>query len=171
MKDALDFLFGFAADSHTITAVQMTTRAVLVFFAALVLLRLSGKRTFGGNTAFDVVVKIMLGAILSRAVGAASPFGGTLLAGLAFVMLHRLLAWASFRSKLVGRLVKGEAHLLAQQGRPVPDELRQAYLSEQDLLEGLHQNANLASLDQAEAVYLERDGSISVVKKSKPASG
>ncbi len=86
MKDALDFLFGFHVDSHTITAVQMTTRAVLVFFAALALLCLSGPRTFGGSTAFDMVVKIMLGAVPSRAV-AASPFG--------VVGLYRLLAWAS----------------------------------------------------------------------------
>jgi uncharacterized membrane protein YcaP (DUF421 family) len=165
MKDALDFLFGFQADSHTITAVQMTTRAVLIFFVTLALLRLSGKRTFGGSTAFDMVVKIMLGAVLSRAVVAASPFGGTLLAGLVLVGLHRLLAWASFHYEWVGQLVKGEAHLLAKEGHSFPDELRQAYLSDKDLLEGLRENGNLTSLDQAEAVYLERDGSISVVKK------
>ncbi len=94
MKDALDFLFGFHVDSHTITAVQMTTRAVLVFFAALALLCLSGPRTFGGSTAFDMVVKIMLGAVPSRAV-AASPFGGTLLSSFVLVGLYRLLAWAS----------------------------------------------------------------------------
>ena len=165
MKDALDFLFGFQADSHTITAVQMTMRAVLIFFATLALLRVSGKRTFGGHTAFDMVVKIMLGAVLSRAVVGASPLSGTLLAGLALVGLHRLLAWASFHNEWVGQLVKGEALLLAEQGRSHPDELRQAYLSDKDLLEGLRESSNLASLDQTKAVYLERDGSISVVKK------
>jgi uncharacterized membrane protein YcaP (DUF421 family) len=81
------------------------------------------------------------------------------------VGLHRLLAWASFHYEWVGQLVKGEAHLLVEQGRPIPDELRQAYLSDKDLLEGLRESSNLASLDQTKAVYLERDGSISVVKK------
>jgi hypothetical protein len=167
MHAVLDFLFGLHADSHTITAVQLTMRAVAVFFAALVLLRLSGKHTFGGSTAFDMVVKIMLGAVLSRAIVAASPFWGTLGAGLVFVLLHRLLAWAAFRSEWVGRLVKGEATLLAQQGQALPDNLRQTDLSEKDLLEGLREQGNLASIDQAEAVYLERDGSISVVKKKE----
>ena len=165
MKNALDFLFGFHADSHTITAVQMATRAVLTFFAALALLRLSGPRTFGGSTAFDLVVKIMLGAVLSRAVVAASPFGGTLLASLVFVALHRLLAWASRRYEWLGELVKGKAYVLAEQGRPRAEQLRQLNLNEKDLLEGLHENGNLGALDQAEAVYLERDGRISVVKK------
>jgi uncharacterized membrane protein YcaP (DUF421 family) len=167
MKDLFDFLFGPHADSHTITAVQMTTRAVIVFLAALALLRLSGPRTFGGSTAFDMVVKIMLGAILSRAVAAASPFWGTLLAGLAFVLLHRGLAWASYHSEWVGKIVKGQVYVLAKQGQPVPEQLRQLKLSEKDLHEGLHENGNVASLADTEAVYLERDGSISVVKKEK----
>lgn len=165
MTDVLDFLFGLHADSHTITAVQLMMRALVVFFGTLALLRVSGKHTFGGSTAFDVVVKIMLGAVLSRAVVAASPFWGTLGAGLVLVLLHRLLAWAAFRSEWVGWLVKGKATLLVKQGQVIHDNLRQTDLSENDLLEGLREQGNLASLDQAEAVYLERNGSISVVKK------
>lgn len=165
MPYLFDFLFGPHATSQTITDVQMTTRAVLVFFAALALLRLSGPRTFGGSTAFDLVVKIMLGAILSRAVVAASSFGGTLLAGLAFVLLHRGLAWASYHYDWVDKIVKGQVYLLAEKGQARPEQLRQLNLSEKDLREGLHENGNVASLADTETVYLERDGSISVVKK------
>ena len=165
MSDYWNTLFGPHADSHTITALQMTTRAVLVFFVALALLRVSGKRTFGGNTAFDMVVKIMLGAVLSRAVAAASPFWGTLLAGFVLVALHRLLAWASFRSPLIGRLVKGEETLLAERGQVNEENLRRHNLTRQDLLEGLRDSGNIATPAEAEAVRLERNGSISVVKK------
>lgn len=167
MHDLADFLFGPHADSHTITAVQMTTRAVITFFAALGLLRLSGARTFGGSTAFDLVVKIILGSIMSRAVVAASPFWGTLLAGLAFVLLHRVLAWASYRHAWVDKLVKGQVYLLAEKGQPKTEQLHQLNLSERDLHEGLHESGNVASLADTEAVYLERDGSISVVKKKQ----
>jgi uncharacterized membrane protein YcaP (DUF421 family) len=165
MKEVADIFFGPDADSHTITALQMTTRAVLVSFAALALLRLSGKRTFGANTAFDLVVKIMLGAVLSRAVVAASPFGATLLASFALVALHRLLAWAAFRSDAIGRLVKGQARVLAEHGRPNPEALRRNYISEHDLLEGLRDSGNVDDLSQTEMVHLERNGRISVVKK------
>lgn len=165
MRQFLDFLFGFQADSHSITAVQMLTRAVLLFFAALLLLRLSGPRTFAGSTAFDLVVKIMLGSVMSRAVAASSPFGGTLLACAAFVLLHRGLAWASYRYSWVDRLVKGQVYLLARQGQADAAQLRRLRLNELDLREGLRESGNLAELNQAEAVYLERDGTISVVKK------
>ena len=145
---------------------QMATRAFVVFFAALGLLRLSGPRTFGGSTAFDLVVKIILGSILSRAVVAASPFWGTLLAGLVFVLLHRVLAWAAYRFAWVDKIVKGQVYLLAEKGQLKPEQLHQLNLSDKDLREGLHENGNVASLADTEAVYLERDGSISVVKKA-----
>jgi len=166
MTDLLDFLFGPHATAQTITDVQMTTRAVLLFFAALALLRLSGPRTFGGSTAFDLVVKIMLGSILSRAVVAASSVPGTLLACLAFVLLHRGLAWASCRYQWVDKLVKGRVYVLYEKGEAKTEQIRSLNLNELDVQEGLHENGNLASLDQAETVYLERDGSISVVKKA-----
>lgn len=165
MKELADFLFGLHADSHTITAVQMMTRSAVLFFTALALLRLSGKHTFGGSTPFDVVVKIMLGAVLSRAVVAASPFWGTVGASFVLVSLHRLLAWAAFRSEWIGSLVKGEARQLVKHGHSLPEQLRKANISEHDLLEGLREQGNLAGPEQAEAVYLERNGHLSVVKK------
>lgn len=167
MKDLWDLLFGPDADSHTITALQMTTRAVLVFFAVLALLRVSGKRTFGANTAFDMVVKIMLGAVLSRAVVAASPFWGTLLAGFVLVGLHRVLAWVAFRSHFVGKLVKGEGMMLAEKGQLNEQNLRRSNLTHEDLREGLREGGNIGTAEEAEAVRLERDGSISVVKKKE----
>ncbi len=167
MKDLFDFLFGPHATGQTITDVQMTTRAILMFFAALALLRLSGPRTFGGSAAFDLVVKIMLGSVLSRAVVAASSFTGTLLACLAFVLLHRVLAWGSFHYEWIDKIVKGQVFVLYEKGQVRSDQLRSLNLNEKDVLEGLHENGNIASLDKAETVYLERDGSISVVKKEK----
>lgn len=165
MTELWNTLFGPHADSRTITALQMTTRAILLFFAALALLRASGKRTFAGNTAFDMVVKIMLGAVLSRGVAAASPFGGTLLAGLVLVCLHRLLAWAACYSRFISWLVKGDTQVLAENGQLRPETLRQHNLTPDDVLADLRKNGNLNDLHQAETVHLERDGSISVVKK------
>ena len=167
MDNALvERLLDLHADSHTIGAGAMCARAVIVFFVTLTLLRLAGARAFGGNTAFDVVLKIMLGALLSRAVVAASPFWGTLAVGAVFVALHRLLGLASYHSDFIGKIIKGEATLLARQGQIIPESLSKTELTDKDFHEGLHDAANLASVAETEAVYLERNGSISVVKKA-----
>ncbi|PJJ54593.1 DUF421 domain-containing protein [Hymenobacter chitinivorans] len=170
MEDLWHELLGLEADSHSITAGQMCARAVVVFLVALALLRLSGKRTFASSSAFNMVLKIILGAVLSRAIVAASPFGATLLASAVLVLLHRLLAWAAFRSKFIGRLIKGAPVQLVKDGRYCEDNMRRASISHNDLLEGLRHGGHRASLEGIDQVYLERNGHISVVKK-KPKPG
>lgn len=165
LADFLDRLLALHADPHALPAGAMAARTVVVFFAALLMMRLSGQRTFGGGTSFDMVVKIMLGAVLSRAIAGASPFGPTLLAGLVMALLHRLLAWLTCRSDWVGRLLKGRTYVLVEHGQLRREVLRAQNLSEKDLLQGLRENGHLSSWEQAEQVTLERDGKISVVKK------
>ena len=158
------------AGPHTISTGAMCMRAVVVFFVALGLLRVVGTRAFGSNTPFDVVLKIILGAVLSRAVVAASPFFATLMASAVFVSLHRLLAIAAYHSDFVGRIIKGEPKILAQHGQLLPDQLRQTHISEKDLHEGLRDAANIDSLAEAATVRLERNGKITVIKQQAPST-
>ncbi|RTQ53311.1 DUF421 domain-containing protein [Hymenobacter gummosus] len=163
MPAFFDELLGLEATSDTIGTGQMGARAVLVFFVALALLRLSDKRTFGSSSPFDVVIQIILGAVLSRAVVAASPLGGTMAAGAVLVLLHRLLAWAAYHNRLVGRLIKGSSYLLVQAGRILYGNLRRNNLSRRDLLQGIREAGKTDDLTQVQTARLERDGRISVV--------
>ncbi|KAA9331666.1 DUF421 domain-containing protein [Hymenobacter busanensis] len=167
MNAFFDQLLGLSADSDTIEAGQMAARAVLVFCVALALLRLSGKRTFGNSTPFDVVIQIILGAVLSRAVVAASPLGGTIVACVVLVLLHRLLAWAAFHNQTVGRIIKGSSYVLVENGRIHYGNLRRNNLSKRDLLQGIREAGGTDEVREVETARLERDGRISVVQKPK----
>jgi uncharacterized membrane protein YcaP (DUF421 family) len=158
-------LLGLHAEANSITAAQVAARAVLVFCAALAMLRVAGPRTFGRGTAFDLVLKITLGSLLSRAVMAASPLWSTLLACAIFVGLHRLMAVAAYHYEGFGWLIKGKSTQLAEEGQLLRDQMRQSDITEKELLEGLRETASTSSLDQVESMYLERSGKISVVKK------
>ena len=143
----------------------MCARTLVVFVLALVLLRLSGRRTFASNSALEMIVKFMLGATLSRAIAADAPFFTILAAALTLVLVHRALAYLMYFFPSLGRLAKGEASILSEGATIHHHELRRASISEEALRAGLRVGANLDDLAQTETVRLEHDGAISVVKK------
>jgi uncharacterized membrane protein YcaP (DUF421 family) len=167
MQDFLIDLFGFHAKADTITASQLCWRTVLVSLIAIVLLRISGRRTFASNSGLEMVVKFMLGAILSRAIAGDSPFGPIVAAAVTLVLFHRLLAYATYAFPAFGRLIKGQDSVLVENGTIDRHELRRASLSEAALRAAVRGAANLEDLAQAQTVRLEHDGIITVVKKEE----
>jgi len=157
----LSTLFGHGKDLNSL---QMICRAIVSFFLTLVLIRIAGIRTFGKKTPFDNVITIMLGSIFSRVVVGASPVIATTLACLAFVLVHRVLAWASFYKDWIGRWVKGEASSLYADGRRNDKNMRAASVSEKDLRESVRQKINEDNFAHVREIIQERNGDISVIK-------
>src|ERR1700744_867673 len=83
-------IFGTGKDLDTL---QMCARGFVVFISAFVIIRISGRRSFGLRTPLDNIITILLGAILSRAVVGASPFVPVLLVCLLIAGMHRLMGW------------------------------------------------------------------------------
>ncbi|RZK28913.1 MAG: DUF421 domain-containing protein [Hymenobacter sp.] len=167
MKEFFVELLGLAAKADTITTSQICWRTLVVFLIALVLLRVSGRHTFASNSAQETIVKFMLGALLSRAIAGDSPFGVILAAAVTLVLLHRVLAYATYFFPPFGRLVKGESSVLATNGEVNHHELRRASFSEEALHAALRGAANLDDLTEVREVRLEHDGTVTVVKKEK----
>lgn len=165
MKEFLVDLLGLDEKADTIAVGQICWRTGVVFLIAIILLRISGRRTFASNSSLEMVVKFMLGAILSRAIAGDSPFGPIIAAAVTLVLLHRLLAYATYFLPALGRLVKGQASILAEGETIHHDELRYASLSEEAMRAAVRGAANIDDLGQAKTVRLEHDGTISVVKK------
>jgi uncharacterized membrane protein YcaP (DUF421 family) len=163
----LHTIFGEGKDLNSL---QMVCRAIVSFFLTLVLIRVAGIRTFGKKTPFDNVITIMLGSIFSRVVVGASAFIPTTLACLAFVLIHRLLAWLSLYNDTLGSWIKGEASSLYKDGRLIERNMRGARISEKDLQESVRQRINEDNLEHVKEIVQERNGDISVVKKSEKIS-
>ncbi|HEX3933706.1 MAG TPA: YetF domain-containing protein [Puia sp.] len=158
----LHLLFGEGKD---LDSLQMVCRSIVAFFLTLLMIRVAGIRTFGKKTPFDNVITIMLGSIFSRVVVGASPFIPTTLACLAFVLIHRLLAWISLYNDTIGGWVKGEASSLYKDGQPNERNMHAARVSDKDLWESVRQRINEDNLENVREIVQERNGEISVVKK------
>ncbi len=143
---------------------QMLTRTIIVFMAALVFIRLSGMRTFAKQSPFDMVVYITLGGMLSKTIMGHYPFFPCLVACGALVFVHRLLSALAYRYKIIRKLVEGDAVTLFADGRKNGDNLKKYEISTKDLLVTIRENG-LDNLDSVKSLWLEPDGSISVIKK------
>lgn len=145
---------------------QMSIRAVLVFFISLVYVRIANKRIFGQHSAFDIVLGIMYGSVMSRAITGTSPFFPTLAAGLVMILLHRFLANMAFTvGNGFGSFLKGKSTNLVEDGKLLPDAMRQHSVTENDILEALRVKGGTSSIEDVESACLERSGNISVVMK------
>lgn len=153
------------SDADTIVWWQMVCRGVLIFFYTLILVRLGGRRIFGKTTSFDIVVGVILGSIMSRALTANAKFFPTLAAATALVLLHWLLAEFSQHSKTLGHLIKGTEVLLVDNGAIQQEALNKTNMTEHDLMEALRSNGGTMELENVKAAYLERSGEVSVVSR------
>ena len=142
---------------------QMAARAVVMFFVTLVLIRLSGRRSFGQRTAFDACTTVLLGAVLSRGLVGASPIWGTIAAATALVLLHRAVAWLSVRFDRFDRLVNGVERTIVSNGSKRRDAMFASLISDRDLEEAIRKKFGSADPNQISEATLERDGEVSLL--------
>jgi len=159
----LDTLFGQGKDLNVL---QMCSRAFVVFFLALVMVRVSGRRTFGKRTAFDNTLAIILGAVLSRTIVGASPFVPTICCSLLLVLLHRLLAYACTKSSFLDYYLKGTSMPLYRDGKLDDQNLTKSLLTEKDLMGDVRLKGNATKLEEIHEIYMETSGEVSVIRKT-----
>jgi uncharacterized membrane protein YcaP (DUF421 family) len=164
---SLDALLGLGREATALTFAQITLRGVIVFGAALVMVRCGDRRFLSQKTAFDAVLGFILASMLARAVNGTAAFFPTLGGALALVLLHRVLAYWSRRSHTLGFLIKGRSDVIVNEG--VLDEAvaRRNRVSEHDVLEDLRLHGNVAAVADAALAVLERNGHISVVRRAE----
>lgn len=155
----------FGVQDHLTTA-QECARAVLIFSYGLLLLRLSGRRTFGHWSALDIVISVIVGSALGRALTGNAPLVGTMAAAAIMVMLHVSLSHAVARSRWLSGILEGDAVTLVDHGK-VDHAARYSHMiSEEDLNAALRERGvdPGVSLENVKLVKLEASGALSVVK-------
>jgi uncharacterized membrane protein YcaP (DUF421 family) len=162
MMHIIEEIFGVGKE---LTAMNMGCRAVVLYFITLLLIRVSGMRTFGQQSSFDTIIVISVGALLSRTVVGASPFVPTVFAGFVLAVLHRYTAWLTMRFQKLRKVFKGEEITLYKDGEFNFENMKKCLISDGDLMANVRLHANLDSLAEVKKATMERTGEISIVKK------
>ena len=144
---------------------EFVLRAIAVYVALLLMVRLSGKRSVGQFTPFDMILLILLGtAVQNSLIGEdVSLLGGLLLAG-TLIALNHAVGWITARSRRLHALIEGVAVKIIEDGVLDKDRLRNEGVSEMDLDEALRR-AGLEHVSEVRRGWLETDGHITLIKK------
>lgn len=141
---------------------ELILRAVLVYAAIFLLLRIVGKKHVGELAPFDLVVLLILSECVQGALIAndTSVTGGVVAAAALFGT-NQVVGYLSSRNKGVERFLEGRPRILVRNGSVCKDVLAREQITRSELVEALRREG-CSSLTKVRYAILENDGHISI---------
>ena len=145
---------------------EFMLRTVIVYVCLMAMVRLSGKRTVGQFTPFDLVVVMLLAeAVTESLTGGDQSLTGGLIAAATLIALNLLTAWASARSPRLDTALEGSPTLIGRDGQIYKEVLRRERVPEADVEQALREAD--CDLENMRCAFLESDGKISILKRQR----
>ena len=150
-----------------ILAYDLYIRSLVITLYALFLFRATSARLFGEHSTFDFIILIILGAILGEAIVNNIPLLPSMISCAIIVIIHRILAFLSYKSHHVGKYIKGEKIVIIKDGQYQWDRLHCCRLTENDILQSLRTQHGTNDIGNIDKAILERNGEISFLFKEE----
>ncbi|MBD8530232.1 MULTISPECIES: DUF421 domain-containing protein [unclassified Massilia] len=143
---------------------EFVVRGAVVYLALLVMVRLSGRRTVGQLTPFDLLVVMLLSEAVSNSLsGGDDSLSGGLIIAATLIVLNSSVAMLSAWSKRASVILDGTAIQIGSDGQFFDKVVKQCRITESDLEQSLR-TAD-CSRSEMQTAYLEADGEITIQKK------
>lgn len=155
----------FAEGSH-LGPLEAAFRAVIVFILAIIFVRWAKRRFIAQASPMDMVMMVVFGSTLSRAINGGGTLAASLSAGVTLVVLQRVFAILSFHYPWFDHFTKGRTEVLVEDGKVDTRALREHALTIEDLHADIRLNGNIEDLEQVKRAVIERSGQISIVRRS-----
>ncbi|MBW8888195.1 MAG: DUF421 domain-containing protein [Fibrobacteres bacterium] len=142
---------------------QMALRTLVIYLMSILLIRIGGdKRMLGRHAPFDIILSVIFGSVMSRAINGSAPFFQTIGVGFVFILIHRILALLAFRYRGMEVLLKGKPVVLIREGAIDSGAMRATAISDADLQEALFMKGKAMKPEEVALARLECNGEISV---------
>jgi uncharacterized membrane protein YcaP (DUF421 family) len=143
---------------------EFIVRGAVVYLALLVMVRLSGRRTIGQFTPFDLLVVMLLSEAVSNGLsGGDNSLAGGLIIAATLIVLNGSIGLLVARSRKMEVLVEGDALLIGRDGVFFEKVMHRNRIGELDVEQALRE-ADCAR-HEMQCAFLEADGSITIMKK------
>ena len=142
-------------------------RAAIAYFFLLIVLRVSGKRTLGEMTSFDLVLLLIVSeAVQQMMVDSDNSMTNAMLLVATLVGLDVALSLLKERSSWLEKLLDDVPLVLIEDGRLLKDRMEKVRVDEEDILEAARCQRGLERLEQVKYAVLERSGKIAIIPKA-----
>src|SRR5690606_2504609 len=139
--------------------------SILAYVALVLLLRVSGKRTLSKMNAFDFIVTIALGSTLATVLlNKDVALADGVLAFTVLISLQYVITYFSARSRKFSDLVKSRPTLLVYKGKMLESAMIKERIARDEIF-ALVREKGLSNLEEVDAIVLETDGSLTLIKE------
>ena len=150
---------------------NVAVRTTIVYLALLVGLRLSGTRSLGQMSTFDLVMLLIIAnAVQNAMVGPDTSLAGGLVAAGVLIGWHAVFDWWRQKSPSVAKLISGEGVMLIHNGKILEAHCRRAGITRHELQQALREHG-VASISDVMLAVLEPDGAVSVIRNDEITPG
>jgi len=139
-------------------------RAFAVFALMLVVIRVLGKRTVGNFAAFDLIVAMMLGEVVSEIIYADVSFLQGTVAILVIAGAQSANAWLSWWDHGWDKILEGQPTVVVRDGALVEAGMRAERMNGKDIVAHLRLQG-IRDMREVALALVEDDGSVSVLKR------
>ncbi|HML87319.1 MAG TPA: DUF421 domain-containing protein [Methylomusa anaerophila] len=145
---------------------QVFLRLVILFVAALFVVRIMGNRTVGQLSPFDFVIMVGIGDII---VAGAMDRNPTLIAGaeglLALLVLQQVIAYLALKNTTLRKWFEGIPITLVKDGKILKDNFNKTQFNFDDLRQELHKKGlDFTDLKDIQLARLESCGEFSLIR-------
>jgi len=144
---------------------DLTIRAVALFFFVYLLTRIIGRRELSSLEPFDLILLIVIGDAIQQGLTQDdySVTGALIVIG-TFAILQILVSYLSFRFPRLRPALDGEPIVVVQDGRAIEKNMKRERITVDEVMVAARQE-QVASLDRIAWAVLETSGKISVIPK------
>jgi uncharacterized membrane protein YcaP (DUF421 family) len=139
-------------------------RAAGVYILMLAVVRMTGKRTIGNFSAFDLLVALMLGEVVDEIIYGDVTFAQGTVAIVVVTGLKSFTAWVNYRYERLDKFLEGAPTLIIKDGEFQREGMRSELMNEKDIMAALRL-AGVDDMSQVHLAFVETDGEISVIRQ------
>jgi len=146
--------------------VELALRALAVYALLLLMMRMTGRRTVGQFTPFDLLVVMLVSEAAGPSMtGSDQSLPGGLLVCVVLIGLNTAVGFVTARWRGAEKLLEGVAVLLGRNGKIFEGARTKHRISQNDVEKALREAD--CEIEEMRCMFLEADGSLSVQKKAQ----